>query len=55
MADAARHIRVASMAKAVVKSSQDTGTLALSVVNSKIRMTRVKKQQKDHVNMHQAQ
>ena len=44
------------MAKAaVVKSSQEMGTLALRLVSSMMRMKRVKKQQKHQVNMLQAQ
>lgn len=46
---------VDSMAKAVVKSSQEMGTRAWRVVNSMMRMKRVTKQQKTQVNMHQAQ
>lgn len=53
--EADRHRRPASMAKAAVKSSQAKGTLELRVVNSKMRMQRVKKKQKHHVNMHHAQ
>jgi len=48
-------IRVASIAKAMVKSSQDMGTLVFKLVNSRMRMRRVVKQQKHQQNMHQAQ
>lgn len=48
-------MRHASMAKAVVKSSQAKGNLALTVVNSRMRIRRVKKKQKTQVNMHHAQ
>lgn len=53
--EAARHMRHASIAKAVVKSSQAKGSLEEKVVNSKMRMRNVKKKQKHHVNIHHAQ
>lgn len=53
--EAARHMRLASIAKAAVKSSQTKGNLVLTVVNSRMRMRKVKKKQKHQVNMHQAQ
>lgn len=55
MMEEERHMRPASMAKAVVKSSQAKGNLLLSVVNSRIRMRQVTKKQKHQVNMHHAQ
>ncbi len=48
-------IRAANMAKAVVKSFQEMGNLALRVVNSRNSMRRVMQKQKHHVNMHQVQ
>lgn len=48
-------IRVANMAKAVVKSSQEMGNLALRLVNSRNSMRRVTQKQKHHVNMHHVQ
>lgn len=48
-------IRAASMAKAVVKSSQEMGSFALTVVNSRKSMTRVTQKQKHQVNMHHVQ
>lgn len=48
-------IRVASMAKAVVKSSQEMGNLALRLVNSRRRMRKVTQKQKHHVNIHHVQ
>lgn len=55
MTEAANSISVDSIAKAVVKSSQDMGTLVLRLVNSRMMMRSVMKQQKHQVNMHQAQ
>lgn len=43
------------MAKAAVKSSQAKGNLLLSVVNSRTKISKVKKKQKHQVNMHHAQ
>lgn len=48
-------IKVANMAKAVVKSSQEMGTFALRVVNSRRSMRRVTQKQKHQVNMHHVQ
>lgn len=48
-------MRLASIAKAVVKSSQPKGALVFSVVNSTMTMSKVTKQQKHQVNMHQDQ
>lgn len=48
-------ISVDSIAKAMVKSSQEMGTLVFRLVNSRTRMRRVVKQQKHQQNMHQAQ
>lgn len=48
-------MRPASMGKAAVRSSQAKGNLLLSVVNSRIRISKVKKKQKHQVNMHHAQ
>lgn len=48
-------IRVASMAKAQVKSSQEMGNFALRLVNSKMSMSKVTQKQKHHVNMHHVQ
>lgn len=50
-----RTMSVANMAKAVVKSSQEMGSLALREVTSRRRMSRVTQKQKHHVNMHQVQ
>lgn len=55
MTEAANIISVDSIANAVVKSSQEMGTFTLRLVNSRIRIKRVMKQQKHQVNMHQAQ
>lgn len=55
MTEAANVISVASIANAVVKSSQEMGTFEWRLVNSMIRINRVMKQQKHQVNMHQAQ
>lgn len=55
MMEADRHIRLANIAKAAVLSFQSKGSLALTVENSRMRMRRVKKQQKHQVNMHHAQ
>lgn len=43
------------MAKAAVKSSQAKGNLVLKVVNSRMRMRKVKKKQKVQLNMHHTQ
>ncbi len=48
-------IRQASMAKAVVKSLQDIGNLALKLVSSRINMRNVTQKQKHHENIHQIQ
>lgn len=48
-------IRVANMAKAVVKSSQEMGNLDLRLVNSRTSMRMVMQKQKHHVNIHQVQ
>lgn len=48
-------ISVANMAKAMVKSSHEIGTLVFRLVNSKMMIRRVVKQQKHQQNMHQAQ
>lgn len=55
MTEAANIMSVASIANAVVKSSQEMGTFPWRLVNSRIRIKRVMKQQKHQVNMHQAQ
>lgn len=55
MMEAIRHMRLASIAKAVVKSSQAKGNFVLTVLNSRMRIKRVKKKQKTQVNMHHAQ
>lgn len=55
MMETARHMRLASIAKAAVKSSQAKGNLVLTVVNSRMTMRKVKKKQKHQVNMHHAQ
>lgn len=48
-------IRAASMANAVVKSSQEMGSLELRPVNSKTSIRKVVQKQRHHVNMHQVQ
>lgn len=48
-------IRVANMAKAVVKSSQEMGSLALMLVNSRMSTSKVTQKQKHQVNMHHVQ
>lgn len=48
-------IRVANMAKAQVKSSQEMGSFELTLKNSMMRMRRVTQKQKHHVNMHHVQ
>lgn len=48
-------IKVASMANAVVKSSQEMGSLELRLVNSRTRIRMVMQKQKHHVNMHHVQ
>lgn len=48
-------IKVASMANAVVKSSQEMGSLELRLVNSRTRIRMVTQKQKHHVNMHHVQ
>lgn len=48
-------IKAASMANAVVKSSQEMGSLELRLVNSRTRIRRVTQKQKHHVNMHHVQ
>ncbi len=47
-------ISVANIAKAMVKSSHEIGTLVFRLVNSKTMIMRVVKQQKHQQNMHQA-
>ena len=54
-AAAALTIRVASMANAVVKSSQEMGSFELRLVNSRTRIRMVTQKQKHHVNMHHVQ
>lgn len=51
----AHTIRVANMAKALVKSSQEMGSLALRVVNSRKSMSKVTMKQKHQVNIHHVQ
>lgn len=48
-------IKAASMANAVVKSSQEMGSLELRLVNSRTRIRKVTQKQKHHVNMHHVQ
>lgn len=55
MMETARHMRLASIAKAAVKSSQARGNLVLTVVNSRMTIRKVKKKQKHQLNMHHAQ
>lgn len=55
MMEVVRHMRLASIAKAAVKSSQPKGNLVLTVVNSRMRMRKEKTKQKHQVNMHHAQ
>lgn len=55
MMEVERHNRHARIAKAAVKSSQAKGNLVLTVVNSRMTIRSVKKQQKHQLNMHHAQ
>lgn len=55
MMDVERHSRLARIAWAAVKSSQAKGILVLTVVNSRMTIRSVKKQQKHQLNMHHAQ
>lgn len=48
-------IKTASMANAVVKSSQEMDSLELRLVNSRTRIRMVTQKQKHHVNMHHVQ
>lgn len=55
MIEAVTIMSVANMAKAVVKSSHEMGTLVFRLVNSRMWMRSVIKQQKHQQNMHQDQ
>lgn len=55
MMELIKHMRLASIANAAVKSSQEKGSFPLKVVNSRTTMRSVKKKQKHQVNIHQAQ